>query len=227
MSDPFALSGGPSSGALVAGNPVVLKPSNRGALLGWKLYEVLRDAGVPAGAFHFVPGRGKVAGDALWRNPDVDGILFTGSYDVGMEIYRNFSRAYPKPAICEMGGKNPAIVTRTADLDVARARSVAEAYGIEQAVGAGKSDVAAHGAAHQRHNGDGIQFKRHKCAQSRFAQRRAGFKRHIHGERNHDKAHDLGESVHHFAGFAKQENADGNQAADNRPGFGREAGKNV
>ena len=126
---PFALSGGPSSGALVAGNPVVLKPSNRGALLGWKLYEVLRDAGVPAGAFHFVPGRGKVAGDALWRNPDVDGILFTGSYDVGMEIYRNFSKAYPKPAICEMGGKNPAIVTRTADLDVASDGVLRSAFG--------------------------------------------------------------------------------------------------
>ncbi|MGZ8630898.1 MAG: aldehyde dehydrogenase family protein, partial [Actinomycetota bacterium] len=53
---PMALSGGPSSGALVAGNVVVLKPSNQGALLGYKLYECYRDGGVPAGAFHLVTG---------------------------------------------------------------------------------------------------------------------------------------------------------------------------
>ena len=126
---PFALSGGPSSGALVAGNPVVLKPSNQGALLGWKLYECYRDAGVPAGAFHFVPGRGSVAGETLWQHPDVDGILFTGSYEVGMKIYRGFSRDYPKPAICEMGGKNPAIVTRNADIDVATDGVMRSAFG--------------------------------------------------------------------------------------------------
>ena len=55
---PMALSGGPSSGALVAGNTVVFKPAHQGALLGYKLYEIYRDAGVPAGAFHFLPGRG-------------------------------------------------------------------------------------------------------------------------------------------------------------------------
>ena len=53
---PMALSGGPSSGALVAGNTVVLKPSNQGALLGYKLYECYRDGGVPPGAFHLVTG---------------------------------------------------------------------------------------------------------------------------------------------------------------------------
>ena len=70
---PMALSGGPSSGALVAGNTVVLKPSNQGALLGYKLYECYRDGGVPPGAFHLVIGRGAVVGEHLWRHPDVDG----------------------------------------------------------------------------------------------------------------------------------------------------------
>ena len=60
---PMALAGGPSSGALVAGNTVVLKPSNQGALMGYKLYECYRDGGVPAGAFHLVTGRGAYAGD--------------------------------------------------------------------------------------------------------------------------------------------------------------------
>ncbi|MFM7717931.1 MAG: aldehyde dehydrogenase family protein [Actinomycetota bacterium] len=126
---PFALSGGPTSGALVAGNPVVLKPSNQGALLGWKLFECLRDAGVPAGAFHFLSGGGATAGEPLWRHPDVDGVLFTGSYEVGMKIYRDFAKGYPKPAICEMGGKNPAIVTRNADLDVATDGVMRSAFG--------------------------------------------------------------------------------------------------
>jgi 1-pyrroline-5-carboxylate dehydrogenase len=126
---PFALAGGPTSGALVAGNAVVLKPSNQGALLGYKLYECLRDGGVPPGAFHLTIGRGAVAGEALWRHPDVAGFTFTGSYPVGMDIYKNFAQNVPKPVICEMGGKNPAIVTKTADLDVATDGVLRSAFG--------------------------------------------------------------------------------------------------
>ena len=126
---PMALSGGPAGGALVAGNTVVLKPSNQGALLGYKLYECYRDGGVPPGAFHLIIGRGAVAGDHLWHHPDVNGITFTGSYPVGMHIYKNFAKDYPKPAICEMGGKNPAIVTRNADLDKATDGVMRSAFG--------------------------------------------------------------------------------------------------
>jgi 1-pyrroline-5-carboxylate dehydrogenase len=126
---PMALSGGPTSGALVAGNAVVLKPSNQGALLGFKLYECLRDGGVPAGAFHLVIGRGVVAGDHLWKHPDVGGITFTGSYPVGMDIYKHFATEVPKPVICEMGGKNPAIVTKKADLDKATDGVLRSAFG--------------------------------------------------------------------------------------------------
>jgi 1-pyrroline-5-carboxylate dehydrogenase len=126
---PFALAGGPSSGALVAGNAVVLKPSNQGALLGYKLYECYRDGGVPPGAFHLILGRGVVAGEALWRHADVDGFTFTGSYPVGMDIFKNFATNVPKPVICEMGGKNPAIVTKSADLDVATDGVLRSAFG--------------------------------------------------------------------------------------------------
>ncbi len=126
---PFALAGGPSSGALVAGNCVVLKPSNQGALMGYKLYECYRDGGVPPGAFHLVIGRGVVAGEALWRHPDVGGFTFTGSYPVGMDIYKHFASDVPKPVICEMGGKNPAIVSRNADLDVATDGVLRSAFG--------------------------------------------------------------------------------------------------
>jgi 1-pyrroline-5-carboxylate dehydrogenase len=126
---PMALSGGPSSGALVAGNCVVLKPSNQGALLGYKLYECYRDGGVPAGAFHLVIGRGALAGEALWRHPDVGGITFTGSYPVGMSIYKEFATNVPKPVICEMGGKNPTIVTKNADVDKATDGVLRSAFG--------------------------------------------------------------------------------------------------
>ena len=128
---PLALAAGPSSAALVAGNCVVFKPSNAGAALGCRLYEVYRDAGIPAGAFHLVTGRGPVAGDELVQNPDVDGITFTGSYEVGMGIYRSFAKEYPKPVICEMGGKNPTIVTRHADLDKATDGVLRSAFGFQ------------------------------------------------------------------------------------------------
>jgi 1-pyrroline-5-carboxylate dehydrogenase len=68
-------------------------------------------------------------GDEIYTNPDVDGLTFTGSYDVGMQIYRNFAKDYPKPAICEMGGKNPAIVSAKADLDKATEGVMRSAFG--------------------------------------------------------------------------------------------------
>jgi 1-pyrroline-5-carboxylate dehydrogenase len=126
---PMALAGGPSSGALVAGNTVVFKPAHQGALLGYKLYEIYRDAGVPTGAFHYLPGRGSVVGDSIVHHKDVGGITFTGSYEVGMSIYRSFASDYPKPVICEMGGKNPTIVTKNADLDKATDGVMRSAFG--------------------------------------------------------------------------------------------------
>jgi 1-pyrroline-5-carboxylate dehydrogenase len=116
---PFALATGPTIAALVTGNTVVLKPSNVGALAGVKLHGIMMEAGIPPGAFHVITGQGTVAGNALVHHPDVAGFTFTGSYDVGMSIYRTFSSEIPKPVIAEMGGKNPAIVTGSADLEAA------------------------------------------------------------------------------------------------------------
>jgi 1-pyrroline-5-carboxylate dehydrogenase len=125
---PLALSGGPSSGALAAGNTVVLKPSPIGSLLGHRLFEVYRDAGMPTGAFQFVPGADE-AGAHLVRNDDVQGITFTGSYKVGMDIYKQFAKVHPKPVVAEMGGKNPTIVTKNADLDKATDGVLRSAFG--------------------------------------------------------------------------------------------------
>jgi 1-pyrroline-5-carboxylate dehydrogenase len=85
---------------------------------------------VPAGALHVVTGPGETVGRALVAEPDVAGITFTGSYEVGMEIHRSFTRDHPKPTICEMGGKNPVIVSRHADLDLAAQGTARSAFGL-------------------------------------------------------------------------------------------------
>jgi 1-pyrroline-5-carboxylate dehydrogenase len=127
---PMALAAGPMGAALVAGNTVVLKPSEQGVFTGLMTCEILWEAGVPTGALHVVTGPGETVGHALVTDPEVDGITFTGSYEVGMEIYRSFTREHPKPTICEMGGKNPVIVSRHADLDVAAQGTARSAFGL-------------------------------------------------------------------------------------------------
>jgi 1-pyrroline-5-carboxylate dehydrogenase len=125
---PLALASGPSIGALLTGNTVVLKPSNQGALMALEFYRLMRDAGLPPAAFHVVTG-GDEVGDTLAHHEDVDGLTFTGSYDVGMYLYRTVREKRPKPVIAEMGGKNPAIVTATADLDAAAEGIARGAFG--------------------------------------------------------------------------------------------------
>jgi 1-pyrroline-5-carboxylate dehydrogenase len=128
---PLALAAGPVGGALVAGNTVVFKPSNAGAAMGQMLYQALHDAGIPGGAFHLLTGPGPVVGDELVNNPDADGLTFTGSYEVGMDIYKGFAKEFPKPVICEMGGKNPVIVSANADLDKATDGVIRSAFGFQ------------------------------------------------------------------------------------------------
>ena len=127
---PMALSAGPMGAALVAGNTVVLKPSEQGVLTGLLTARILWEGGVPTSALHVVTGPGETVGRALVADPGVDGITFTGSYEVGMEIHRTFTRGYPKPMICEMGGKNPVIVTRNADLEAAAEGTARSAFGL-------------------------------------------------------------------------------------------------
>ncbi|HEX4002865.1 MAG TPA: aldehyde dehydrogenase family protein [Candidatus Acidoferrales bacterium] len=127
---PMALAAGPAGAALVGGNTVILKPSPQGSFTAAKLYECFRDAGLDPGVLHLLPG-GDDAGAALVAHPGVSGLTFTGSYAVGMSIYRQFAGSgYPKPVICEMGGKNPAIVSARADLDVAAAGVARSAFGL-------------------------------------------------------------------------------------------------
>jgi 1-pyrroline-5-carboxylate dehydrogenase len=126
---PIALSTGMTAGALVAGNTVVFKPSSESPVLGYELSRALADAGIPRGVFNFVAGPGATVGAELQENPGVDGLVFTGSKEVGMQIYHQFSKEYPKPVITEMGGKNPAIVTAKANLDEAAEGVMRAAFG--------------------------------------------------------------------------------------------------
>ena len=126
---PLALVASPSSAALLTGNTVVLKPSNTGALGSLLLADIYTRAGLPAGALQVVTG-GDDAGDRLAHHDDVDGVTFTGSYDVGMYLYRTVASGRPKPVVCEMGGKNPAVVTATADLDLAAEGVMRAAFGL-------------------------------------------------------------------------------------------------
>jgi 1-pyrroline-5-carboxylate dehydrogenase len=125
---PFALAAGMAGGALVAGNTVVFKPSSDAPLTGLRLAEILHESGLPPGAFQLVTGPGRDLGEAF-LDPRLDGIVFTGSKEVGLDLVRRFAREWPKPVIVEMGGKNPAIVTRHADLDKAAQGIVRSAFG--------------------------------------------------------------------------------------------------
>ncbi len=125
---PAALAAGMSGGALVAGNTAVFKPSSDAPLTGLRLAQILAEAGVPPGVFQFVTGTGADLGDAFF-DEGLDGIVFTGSKAVGMDLYRGFAKDFPRPVICEMGGKNPAIVTKNADLRKAAEGVARSAFG--------------------------------------------------------------------------------------------------
>jgi len=129
---PMALSAAPIAAALLAGNTVVFKGSSDTPYCGWKTAELFAEAGLPAGVFNYVSGPGGTVGQELLDNPDIDGWTFTGSYDVGMRVYQKAaSGRYPRPAIIEMGGKNPTIVSNTADVSRAATGVMRAAFGLD------------------------------------------------------------------------------------------------
>lgn len=129
---PFALTGGPAGAALVTGNTIVIKPATDTPWIVRLLAECFRDAGLPDGVANFVTGPGRTLGQALIDSPEVDGVTFTGSFDVGMKIFRDFANGnFVRPTILELGGKNPAIVSRNADLEHAAVGIVRSAFGLQ------------------------------------------------------------------------------------------------
>jgi 1-pyrroline-5-carboxylate dehydrogenase len=129
---PFALTGGPTGAALVAGNTVVITPATDTAWIVRLYAECFGEAGFPDGVVNFVTGPGSSLGQALVDSQDVDGATFTGSFDVGMRLFRDFAqRNYVRPVVLELGGKNPAVVSRHANLEDAATGIVRSAFGLQ------------------------------------------------------------------------------------------------
>jgi aldehyde dehydrogenase (NAD+) len=118
--------------ALVGGNAVLFKPSVYTSWTARIITEVFAATGLPAGVFNTIYGRGSTVGDRLVAHPDVNGITFTGSTEIGQGIYRSAaadSRNKNKKVQCEMGGKNPLILLADGDVDLAVAATLKGAFG--------------------------------------------------------------------------------------------------
>lgn len=125
---PSAIAIGMSTGALITGNTIVLKPASDAPLSSFQFAKVLHSK-LPNGTINFVTGSGKIVGKTLIENPDVGGIAFTGSHEVGMKGFQEFTKSTLKPFISEMGGKNAVIVTKHADLEKASNGVMNAAFG--------------------------------------------------------------------------------------------------
>ncbi|MGC8694720.1 MAG: aldehyde dehydrogenase family protein [Candidatus Micrarchaeia archaeon] len=131
---PLSISVGMSTGAMITGNTVVFKPSsdNMTMLTGLKIYELLKEAGLPDGVFNYLTGPGSEVGDELVISKDVNGIVFTGSRSTGTRmIAKAYSLNLQKMFVVEMGGKNPVIVSKYADIEKAATGVASAAFGFD------------------------------------------------------------------------------------------------
>ena len=126
---PIAIPAWKVAPALATGNTVVIKPASNAPGPAASIVEALDEAGIPDGVINFVPGSGSDVGGTLTSHEDVDAVSFTGSSEVGHHVYDaatdNMARAQ-----AEMGGKNPAIITDSADIDEAVDIVGAGAFGV-------------------------------------------------------------------------------------------------
>ncbi|MGA9353520.1 MAG: aldehyde dehydrogenase family protein, partial [Terriglobales bacterium] len=122
---PFSIPATEVMAALVAGNAVVLKPSELTPLIGLELEKLLRQAGVPDDIFQVVAGDG-ATGAALIQD-DIDKLVFTGSVATGRRIAETAAQR-PLPVVLELGGKDPMLVLDDADVDVASSGAVWGAF---------------------------------------------------------------------------------------------------
>jgi acyl-CoA reductase-like NAD-dependent aldehyde dehydrogenase len=114
--------------ALVAGNTVVFKPATLTPETACAMVEIFERAGLPKGVLNMVIGSGNTVGNALLDHPDVRGVSFTGSNEVGGQIYGRAAQRMIR-AQCEMGGKNPLVVMADAELDAAADSAAQGAFG--------------------------------------------------------------------------------------------------
>lgn len=122
---PVNLSGSKIAPALIAGNVVMFKPPTQGSISGLLLAKAFEEAGIPAGVFNTITGRGSEIGDYIIEHKEVNFINFTGSTPIGERIGR---LAGMRPIMLELGGKDAALVLEDADLEHAAKQIVAGAF---------------------------------------------------------------------------------------------------
>ena len=129
---PLALAVGALTAALVTGNTAVFKLASATPWSAQNLLDCFRDGGIPEGALQMAQGGGADVGAALVQHPLTAGIVFTGSYETGTGLMRAFGVGGPwvRPCITEMGGKNPGIVTRSADIEKAVTAAWKSGFGL-------------------------------------------------------------------------------------------------
>jgi len=133
---PLAIMVGMTAASIVTGNTAVVKPSSDSPTIGYKFFEALERAGLPAGVANYVPGAGSVVGDVLVTHPRTRYVAFTGSKEVGLRINELAAKRTPgqvwvKRVVAEMGGKDSIVVDAETDLGAAVEGVVASAFGFQ------------------------------------------------------------------------------------------------
>jgi 1-pyrroline-5-carboxylate dehydrogenase len=131
---PLAILVGMTSAAIVAGNTVIMKPAMTTQVIAYKFMEALIEAGLPAGVVNFCPGKGSEIGDWFVKHPKTRFISFTGSKEVGINIYEEAAKVrsgqiWLKRVIAEMGGKDGILVDSNCDIELAAESIVKSAFG--------------------------------------------------------------------------------------------------
>jgi 1-pyrroline-5-carboxylate dehydrogenase len=133
---PLAIMAGMTAAAIATGNTVVLKPSSDAPAIAYKFFELLEEAGMPAGVVNFTTGSGAEVGDVVVDHPKTRFIAFTGSKEIGLRINERAAKTPPgqlwiKRVVAEMGGKDAIIVADDANLDEAAIGVVQSAFGFQ------------------------------------------------------------------------------------------------
>ena len=133
---PNAILTGMATAAIVTGNTVVLKPSSLAPVIGFRVVEILEEAGLPKGVLNYLPCSGGEVGDLLVDHPLTRFVSFTGSRDVGVRIHERAAKLqkgqkWLKRTVIEMGGKDAIVVDEDADPEAAAAGIVASAFGYQ------------------------------------------------------------------------------------------------
>lgn len=114
---PAAIFVGMNIGAIITGNTAVAKPASNTPIIGYKIVEIMIESGLPPGVLNYITGDAVKIGKRIIKSKKISGIVFTGSKDVGYTLYKKSANIKSRPIIAELGGKNPTIVTMTADLN--------------------------------------------------------------------------------------------------------------